>query len=266
MRRAEELIDRIVNSPRIPSGRRKEIQRELRSYIDDFVTAARDAGHDQKEIEKLVLATFGDPDQIGKGFAWVYRHERRSLRAVAFALSTLLLASALFAAILAVQTGLALGFGTPVMEVLASRHTAIQALDILASVAAYLCVTLLEKLFKSHHFPKAAFLLTLIGGVLIGSCAAAGLHTSFLLFGLVVGLFFRAVQLFVTPKAARFGIVVVSFPAAGLVLALLRSPLSPGALAATCASWLAMGIGYQLVTHLASRVDAALLNGLQRGS
>ena len=83
-------------------------------------------------------------------------------------------------------------------------------------------------------------------------------------YGLVNGVFFRAVQLFVTPKAARVGIVLVCFPLAGLAMALLRSPVSHVDPAATCASWLAMGAGYQLMTHLAARVDRALLNGLQR--
>ena len=92
----------------------------------------------------------------------------------------------------------------------------------------------------------------------------AGLHAAFLFYGLVNGVFFRAIQLFVTPKIARLGIVVICFPLAGLVLALLRSPVSQVAPAATCASWLVMGAGYQLMTHLAARVDAALLNGLQR--
>jgi hypothetical protein len=267
---ANELIDCIVNSSQIPSEkRRREIQRELRSHIEDFVDAAREAGRDaneidQAEIEKLVLANFGDPGQIAQGFAWVYRHERRRLRVVAYTLSTLLLASCLLAAILAMQAGLAFGFGTPIMKVLASRHTVIEALDILASVAAYLGVISLETVFESHRFQKAALLLTAILTVLMVSCAAAGWHTSFLFFGLVNGVFFRAIQLFVTPKFARVGIVVVCFPLAGLVFALLRSPVSQVDAAATCASWLAMGAGYQLMTHLAGRVDAALLNGLQR--
>jgi hypothetical protein len=212
----------------------------------------------------LLLANFGDPGQIAQGFAWVYRHERRSLRTFAFTLSTLLLASCLSAAILAMQAGLAFGLGTPIMSVLASRHTVIEALDILASVAVYLGVISLESLFKSHPFQKAAFLLTAILTILIVSCAAAGLHTSFLVFGLVNGLFSRAVQLFITPMLARVGIVVVCFPVAGLILALLRSPDSHVALAATCVSWLVMGAGYQLMAHLAARVDAALLNGLER--
>jgi hypothetical protein len=270
VRAADELIDRIVNSSQIPSGKqRREIERELRSHIEDFVLAAREAGRDpdgikNDGIEKLVLANFGDPSQIAQGFAWVYRHERRRLRAFAFTLSTVLLASSLLAAILAIQAGLAFGFGTPIVKVLASRHTVIEALDILASVAAYLGLISLEKLFESHRFQKAAFLLTAIVTVLMASCGAAGLHTTFLLFGLVDAIFFRAVQQFVTPKVARVGIVVICFPLAGLISALLRSPVSQVAPMATCASWLVMGAGYQLMTHLAARVDAALFNSLER--
>jgi hypothetical protein len=265
MRAAEELIDSIVNSSRIPSGkRREEIQRELRCHIEDFVLAAREAGRDQSEIEKLVIANFGDPDQIANGFSWVYRHERRRLRALAFTLSTALLASSLFAAILAMQTGMAFGLGTPIMRVLASRHTLIEGLDILASVAAYLAMISLESLFRTHAFGKAAALLTLIDAVLIAACATAGLHWSFLILGLVNGILSRAVQLFVIRKIARVGVVAVCFPLAGVVLALLRSPVSPVALVTTCISWLAMGFGYQLMAHLAARVDGALLNGLQR--
>jgi len=265
MDRAIELIDGIVNSSHIPSPRRRaEVERELRSHVEDFVGAAREAGRGQEEIEKLLLANFGDPGQIAQGFAWVYRHERRKLRAFAYALSTVLLASGLLATILAMQAGLALGFGTSIMRVLASRHTVIEALDILASVAVYLGVTSLEKLFESHRFPKAALLLTAILTVLILSCAATGLPIAFLVFGLVNGIFFRAVQLFVTPKIARVAVVLICFPLAGLVSALLRSPVSHIDPVATCTSWLVMGAGYQLMAHLAARVDRALLNGLQR--
>jgi hypothetical protein len=265
MRAVDELIACIVNSSRIPSGmRRRDIERELRCHIEDFVVAAREAGCGQDEIEQLVLANFGDPGQIAHGFAWVYRHERRRLRVFAHVLSTVLLATSLLAAILAIQASLALGFGTPIIKVLVSRHTVIEALDILASVAAYLGLTSLENFFESHRFQKAAVLLMAILTIPIVSCAVAGLHTSFLLFGFVNGVFSRAVQLLGTRKAARLGIVVVCFPLAGIVLALLRSPVSQVALATTCVSWLGMGIGYQLMTDLAARVDAALLNGLQR--
>jgi hypothetical protein len=265
VRAADELIDCIVNSAQLPSEKqRREIQRELRAHLEDFVCSAREAGCGPDEIEKLVRANFGDPAHIAQGFTWVYRHERRRLRAFAFALSTVLLASSLLLVILAMQTGLALSFGTPIVKVLASRHTVIEALDILASVAVYLGLISVENVFESHRFQKATILLTAIVTVLMLLCAAAGLHRSFLLFGLVNGVFSRAVQLFVTPVVARIGIVAVCFPLTGLFMALARWPISHGALAVTCASWLGMGVGYQLMTHLAARVDAAFLNGLRR--
>jgi hypothetical protein len=265
VRATEQLIDGIVNSSRVPPGkRRREIERELRAHIEDFVAAAREAGRGQAEIERLVLANFGDPGQIARGFAWVYRHERRRLRVLAYVFSTLLLASALLAVILAAQAGLAFGFGASIRNVLVSRHTAIEALDILASVAAYLGLTALESLFETQRPQKAAALLAAIVAILIGSCAAAGFHAPFLMFGLVNGIFFRALQLLAAPKVARLAVIVVCFPLAGLVLTLLRSPISQVALGATGVSWLVMGVGYQLMTELATRLDAALLNGLQR--
>ena len=264
MRLAEEMIERIVSSSQIPAGRRQqEIQRELRCHVDDLVAAAREHGDQPEDIERQVMARFGDPSQIARGFAWVYRRERRTLRLLAFALSTVLIASGLSAALLIMQSGLAFGFGIPIKKVLASPHTVFETLDIVASVAAYLAIITLENFFQSHRFQKAALLLTVIEALLILPLAAVGWRISFALYGLVNGVFFRAIQLHVTPKLARVGIVVLCFSLAGLISA-LRSPASHIALAATCASWLAMGIGYQFMSELAARVDSALLNGLQR--
>jgi len=203
----------------------------------------------------------GDAEQIARGFAWVYRHERRKLRALVFTLSTLLLTSCLLAVALATQAGLALGRGSPIMTTLASAHTAIEALDILASVVAYLGITSLENIFETNRFRNAALVLVAVIGAFMLMCALAGAHLRFPLFGLVTGMFFRAVKLFVTPTLARIGIVVVCFPLIGLALALLRSPVSPAALAAMYASWLVLGSGYQLMTQLAGRVEAALMHG-----
>jgi hypothetical protein len=262
---AKDLIDGVVNSAQIPAlKRRQDIQRELQSHIEDFVAAAREAGRDPDEIERLVLANFGDPNEIAREFAWVYRHERRRIRALALALSTLLLAGCLSLMVLAAQAALAFGFGSPVMSVLASPHTVIEAFDILAFVVTYLGVTSLENVFETRRFQKAALLLTAILALLTVSSTAVGLHIRLPVLGLVSGISFRAVQLYVAPALARVGIVVILFPLAGLILALVRWPGPPAALAATYASWLVLGLGYELVTHFAARVDAALLNGLQR--
>jgi hypothetical protein len=265
VRAAEELIDRIVSASRIPIARqRREIQRELRAHIEDLVIAALNAGRGEDEIERLVLANFGDAGQIAEGFAWVYRLDRRRLQVLAFILSTLLLASGVSAAALVTQAVLGLGLGRPLTSVLASAHTVVEALDILAAVAAYLGVVALEGVFVSHRFQKAALLLTGILSLVTVSCAAVGWHVIFPVYGLIIGIFFRAVQLFVAPKLARIAIVVFCFAVAGLLAALHWSPDSPLAIAATCASWLVLGAGYQLMTQVAARVDAALLTGLGR--
>src|ERR1700733_4588614 len=117
MRAVDELIDCIMNSSRVPSATRRDIERELRCHIEDFIVAARAAGCGQDEIEKLLLKNFGDPGQVAQDFAWVYRHERRRRRVFAYTLSTVLLASSLFAAILVMQAALALGFGKPIVTV-----------------------------------------------------------------------------------------------------------------------------------------------------
>jgi hypothetical protein len=259
---ADELVDKIVNSSQIPSGRRRrEVQRELRSHIEDFMFAAREAGRDEDEIERLVLANFGYPCQIARGFAWVYRHERRRLRIFVFVVSIVVLASSLSAAILAMQASVGAGFGIPILHVLASRHTVIEALDILSSVAVYISFTSLERLFDRRQFQKVTALLTLI----VTACyAAAGMHTPFLIFGLINAVFLRAMQLFIPQRIARIAIVLACFGLAGLVSSQLRSPRLHYAVAVTCASWLVMGAGYQFATDKAAHVETALFNSLQR--
>src|SRR5579863_391538 len=148
MQVADELIRDIVSASQIPSEKKRQaVLRELRSHLEDSILAAREAGHSDDEIRRLVLAGFGDPGEVARGFAWVYRRERTMLRIAVFLLSTLALASVLSAAILAIQAGIAVGFGAPVLKVIGSRHTVIEALDIISTVAAYVGFISIEKLF-----------------------------------------------------------------------------------------------------------------------
>lgn len=260
----DELIHSIVNCSQITSKRKLEIQRELGTHMEDFIAASREAGYRDDEIEKLLLAQFGDPEQIAQDFSQVYRSERRMFLALAYALSTLSLAACLLIAILVIQTGLALGIGTPILEVIASRHTRIQALDILAFVAVYLGLISVEARFETHRFRKAALLLLGIVAIPIASCRVAGLPTAFLFYGLITGLLVRAVRLIVPAKTASAVIVPACFALAGAGFALSRPPVSAPDLMATCASWLALGAAYSVMCTLAPRVDACFLNGLQR--
>jgi hypothetical protein len=262
---AEELINCVVDSSQIPTGKRRQaVLYELRSHLEDLVVAAREAGQTDDEIEKLVVAHFGDPAHIAEGFAWVYRRERAMLRISVFLLSTVAVASLLMPAIFALQAGVAIGFGIPVLNVLASRHTAIETLDVVFTVTAYTGFVALEKLFSRNQFPKALALLALAFAVVMGASVIAKYRAAFLVFGFVNGVFFRAIQVFMKSRMAQTGIALAGFALFGFISFEVMPSRFQYALAASCASWLVMGAGYRLMADLVARVDAALSNGLQR--
>jgi hypothetical protein len=259
------LIEQIVSSSRIPSGkRRRELLRELRSHVEDFVLNARSAGHAEAEIEKQVVARFGDPHLIGQNFAWVYRRERAALHFFVFGLCTLAVATLIAAGVLAMQAGLWAGLGVPVLRTLGSRHTLIEAADILATVAAYVGIISLERLFGRRGTWKAVALLALCFAVLFVAFAAAGIRAPFLVLGFANAFFLRTVQMLLKGRLAQFAAVVPAFGLFGVVLLWVRSPGLPYSVIATSASWLLMGIGYQVMTGLAARFDRGLFNRLQQ--
>jgi hypothetical protein len=253
-----------VNLSRIPSGKRRhEIQRELRTHIEDFITVAREAGRAEDEIARMVAASFGDPAQIAEGFAWVYRRERAMVRVGVLLLSSLAVTSLMLSAILALQAGIALGFGNPVLKVLASPHTSMEALDILFTVTTYTSLVALEELFEGNRSLKALALLALTCAVLTGVCAAVHFRAPFLLFGVVNGAFFRTIQLFIKSGLARTGMVVAGLAALGLVSFRVMPVRFPYALTA-CTSWLAMGAAYRQMPDAVARINVALFRRLQR--
>jgi hypothetical protein len=262
---ADQLVDQIVNFSQIPSGRRRhEIQRELRSHMEDFILTAREAGRDDDEIEKMVIASFGDPAQIAEAFAWVYRRERATVRVCVFLLSSLAVTSLMLAAVVAVQAGIAIGFGTPVWKVLASPHTAMEALDVLFTVITYTGLVALEDLFERNRSLKALALLAVVFVVLAEVCVSVDFRTRFLVFGAVNGAFFRTTQVFIKSGMARTGIVGAAIALLGLISLAVMPSRFQYALAATCTSWLAMGTAYRLMPDAVARIDAALFHRLQR--
>src|SRR5258708_10191705 len=109
MQAVDRFIEEIVRSSQIPStGRRKEVLRELKAHVEDFILVSRDAGHGDEETRRLVLANFGDPREIARQFAWVYRRERALFRISVFLLSTIAVASSIAAIVMTIQAGIAL--------------------------------------------------------------------------------------------------------------------------------------------------------------
>jgi hypothetical protein len=88
--------------------------------------------------------------------------------------------------------------------------------------------------------------------------ATAGFPLQFVLFGFANGSLLRGIQLAVHQPVARLGAVLACF---GVLSAVFFHPSWP-ALGASATSWLIMGSAYHLMTHVAARVDRALLGRL----
>ncbi|MBO3737835.1 permease prefix domain 1-containing protein [Actinoplanes flavus] len=65
------LIDRYVFTVlrRVPEGQRSDIERELRTSIEDAVDARVDGGQDRAAAVKQTLLELGDPDRLADGYA-----------------------------------------------------------------------------------------------------------------------------------------------------------------------------------------------------
>src|SRR5437868_7200524 len=112
---SERLIHQIMAAARIPcERRRREVLRELHAHMEDFVSAGRQSGRPEEEIERLLLERFGNPSQIARQFAWVYRRERAALCLGAFLFSTVVVSLVISAAAIGMRAGIALGAGAPV--------------------------------------------------------------------------------------------------------------------------------------------------------
>jgi hypothetical protein len=242
------LIGEIIAKSGIPTGRRRrEVEKELRAHVEDFAAKARAAGHAESDIERMLTENFGDPVEIGRNFEWVYRHERGLLRLGVFAFSTVALSAMVAGAILLVQGGIAAGFGTA----FSGRHTIKEVLDILATVAVYVAMTSIESVF-----PRCRRWV-LVCAVLAAGGATMALHVPFLTFGCAAAVFLRMVRS--TP--ARW----VAAPLAFAMVGILFWTRSGGAysLSASLANWIVAGVGYQLMTTLAVRVDRGVWSRLQ---
>jgi hypothetical protein len=254
MTRGERLIDEILAASRIPlERRRRDVLRELRAHMEDFVTAARQSGRREEDIERLLVERFGDPRHIARQFAWVYRRERAAVCLGAFLVSTIVVSLVVSIAAIAMQAGMAFGAGAPVLRLFGSRHTAIEALDILATAAAYIGL-----IFLGRFFGRPFAVLAAVAAGLLAVFAATGLPPRFVLFGFANGAMLRTVQVAVHHPAARLGAVLVCVA----VLAAVFFHPSLSAFAAGAASWLIMGSAYYLMTHVAARIDRALFGRL----
>jgi hypothetical protein len=252
MRAADALLEKIIDRSQIPSGqRRREVERELRGHLEDFLMGARGAGYGEDEIERMAIENFGDPLEVARNFGWVYRRERAMLRLWVFGLSTAAVAILIAVGTLTVQAGVAAGFGVP----FSGRHTMIEVQDILATVAVYVGMISLERAFPAWRTWQ------ILIACLAGASAGVAMHAPFLTFGFASAAFLRAFQRVPRVRAFGWAAAPVGFGAVGILFWVRLQGAYP--LAASVASWMVTGAAYQAMTSLAARVDRKLWTKLQ---
>lgn len=254
MRAADALLEKIIDRSQIPSGkRRREVERELREHIEDFVMDARGAGYGEDEIERMAIESFGDPFEIARNFGWVYRRERAMLRLWVFGLSTAAVAILIAAGTLTVQAGVAAGFGVP----FSGRHTMIEVWDILATVTVYVGMLSVERAFPAWRTWQIMIACA------AGASAGLAMHATFLTFGFASAAFLRVFLKVPRGRALGWIAAPVGFGALGILFWVRLQGAYP--LAAGVASWMVMGAAYQAMTRLAARVDRKLWTTMQEG-
>jgi hypothetical protein len=260
----DDLVATIVNSSQVPSGRRRqEIARELRAHIEDFVLIAREAGHTEEEIGRLVAENFGDPREIADEFAAVYRLERAVLRASVFLLATLMATSFISTVVLGLQASMALGLGVPVTRVFAGHHLRLETFYIFCTVVAYVGLLSLEKVFARARFGKGVVSLALLFTFAGFGLSPFNVPVQILCSAFASGVLLRTMQLFINSKFARIGAATSLFGLFGLLAAFRQSP-GVNEAALQLFVWLAIGVCGYLMTSLSGHVDRALSNGFQQ--
>lgn len=88
----DDVVARIVSLAKLPgTGCRREVERELRTHLEDMIAEAQSEGYSDPVIQQMLAARFGNAQEVAAAFAVVYRRER--LLRFAFCWVSLLISS-----------------------------------------------------------------------------------------------------------------------------------------------------------------------------
>ena len=73
----DDVVARIVSLAKLPgTGCRREIERELRTHLEDMIAEAQSQGYSDPLIQRMLAVRLGNPEEVASAFACVYRRER----------------------------------------------------------------------------------------------------------------------------------------------------------------------------------------------
>jgi len=258
----ERLIEKVLASSGVLSRRsRNEITRELRAHLEDATEEARAAGHDEAEIERVISLRFGEPEEIARRFAEVYRAERLAIYFLSFLLLAAVSLVAVSTFVSAVQIMLAVGMGYSASWAFPARHLYLEIAMLAGLTLGYLGLYFTEHLFRRRRLAKA---LLLTGAVFI--LAGMGLEVWLPRSGIALGaglfcaLFVRALDLFRVRGQWKVAGLFLFFSSHGLLTSYsFMSKQGVSVWMMTAAFFLAIAIWCQFMTSLAALFDNRVL-------
>jgi hypothetical protein len=255
----EILIDKILAGSRLACGeKRRDVEAELRSHLEDSMNEARRAGYDDEEAEQFAVARFGSPRPVSQGFSRVYRLERVSFYIVAFGFLMFASIVAVAGFTYVVQRMLVTNFGLQHrLWCFSATHLASELLLIAGIIIGYFGLFFTRRLFSRRPMLKAfvvvGVMFLLAGGLLqfwIQGCRPI------LAEAYMCAAFIGVVEMRFRQWTAKFLLVAVALTAFGILLAALYHLTSTREIIVTALIWTTIAVcccGVALFTSLFDR-------------
>jgi hypothetical protein len=258
MNTKDALVKKIIRSSTISSSDAKsEIESELRSHLDDIIEEARANGCNDRQIEELLLSRFGDPEEIARQFAGVYRPANRIVRAAEVMLLVIGSLTLVLVFTGAAQAVVAVSVGLPASSVLTPGHAKAEFGALAGLAIGYLAICFSARLFPSAIRLKSVLLIA-AGFCLVGAALQALIPPQGLVFGfgLACAVLLRAVEALFSGKLMRIiGIAAVLSIGADFMPTCLRSASDPATLLEIIPIGLSVAVACQLLAAIARAFD-----------
>ena len=123
MTHLDRIVSRVILLAKLPGNKRRcEVEKELRTYLDDLAAEARFQGYDDEATARIARMRFGDPEEVAAAFASVYAPERLARRILHSALLVTASTVAVIVVIVTVQSMAAICTASSIVSTLRDIH------------------------------------------------------------------------------------------------------------------------------------------------
>jgi uncharacterized protein (UPF0335 family) len=144
----DHIVSRVILLAKLPGNKRRcQVEKELRSHLDDLAEEARSQGYDDEAGARIVRMRFGEPEEVAAAFASVYAPERLAKRILQSAILVTVSTMAVVVVIGSVQSIAAICTASSIVSTLRDIHRELFGFG--AIVAGYCSMYAGERLFPT---------------------------------------------------------------------------------------------------------------------